>query len=1544
MDVQNFLCAIFGPEYEAETKSKLVSASYSNDLHNLEAWIDSYLRIKSDYEKEEQEKDDRDGRIGYRKVNLRIKTQYGTVTMNDARTSIIAQSNTATVCGDCVVCRGKWMYEVQLKSRGSMRIGWLKHGQKCTRDKGVGDVYGSYGFDGNQKRLITSGSIRMYGETWHTGDILGVFIDFQRQIVEYSMNGRSFGCVGIDNVQFVYPAMTLTKYESVYVNFGREPFCYPKSDYEPLQRPTVGRIKQGQYFTKWIGATLNIMDKTDPKQMCGDISVESLINEIFKIFEIFFTDLIHDSYVMTTNIIPLLLKLIKTRKSSQQVMNFLNFLWDFMNTDTLTYTLRVIFERLRLSFREAAVNLDYTEQKNALLLIRELLKHRPTRLFAIKYIFFDRCDFGYFFHVKPLDDYCMAKEIPHVWWEKKSVWMEDKKKMYDEHGQRMYESLHEIELLQNTIISLLMTNNDGNAIEPSTRIMFLSELRDFAIIQKFSSHLGLNLDMPPPVALTTFFKLLYIFDSYTHGLKIEDIIPCNIFYDETISYEFCDRLGGLEDYLRSTLRSEIQTADESQPKTTADNIIKDQRIDPKDLTSSIISVQPPVNAIAMSAKISFKLEKDREKFFSLPRQAPVKEAAKAKQVEKIKSMPPLASNLPETGLQPRESAANRVGLMVIPEAQATSHGSALEQIIISPRNQARSTAGVGYNIGAISPSTRTSTSSGSRTSSTTRFISQLNTTVPLHEMNSADAINVLTSRLSTQNQDQIATSIPTALTPINESVTDPITIISPNGTISSDSHDIILQQSLPVSNTSTLGGTGALNTSTLVLNRSIPTTSTTQEPANEFISVALRDLLPVRSVPSGQNLVDELLKMPTGRTNGVVDEKRSNVELLDVILFIFNVIAKKQIQKVSTPKYYPKIAEIYLRFESHESAWNDLKYQEKTLIRTSAPELGGSTTLQIDPFDLYAFSEEGSATDYGKLSKKWGKLLARKSGSQSPTKIPNQVPLEYARYTTDIKDRKQVAFEVISGSLAGHEKILSELARDKLWVRNVVLTGERVNRIFRLLGRLCELLIHESQKGQLFSFLPDFYLLVVEALVTSLYLHLPTVYDLEHEFYTVSQDALEQVKILLMELHGDDRLVKEDCKDALDRIFATLVHTKYTLKSLEKIPDARKEKLILNLIKSYNVKRNVAANWILVRIWHGRGFAFRYSSMPNVAPTINKWMHLNINYSLSNINPNPSIIFQQTLLNVLYSNTTDASQFFNNILNNMNWACSEFLNMLQEVKQVAVKKEPVIVEPHTLHLISACYDFAVGMVRVVEMVIVLTNGIIIQNDAQNNEVLISRLLQTVCLTMSRLTEEKGCFRIFLDMEMASAETIQSFPLVAGLVGVLIGLFKKDIEDFKRGINEEPSLLIRTLYKDCLDHVDALDNIINSKSDFRLVNNPLYMNYINKDEQKKILLFIKMIQHYKHSLSNVALPDEEHICIICYSNVKDVYFEPCKHESCLICVKQLLMDTRLCFFCKTPIKDVYKKTGELIAELTEREDNVNMLSQQTANDQNEFDFY
>lgn len=80
------------------------------------------------------------------------------------------------------------------------------------------------------------------------------------------------------------------------------------------------------------------------------------------------------------------------------------------------------------------------------------------------------------------------------------------------------------------------------------------------------------------------------------------------------------------------------------------------------------------------------------------------------------------------------------------------------------------------------------------------------------------------------------------------------------------------------------------------------------------------------------------------------------------------------------------------------------------------------------------------------------------------------------------------------------QKILNELARDKLWVRNVVLTPDRAKRMFGLLTQVADILIAESNKDQLFSFLPDFYLLVVECLVTGLFNHMPVIYDIEEEF------------------------------------------------------------------------------------------------------------------------------------------------------------------------------------------------------------------------------------------------------------------------------------------------------------------------------------------------------------------------------------------------------------------------------------------------------------
>lgn len=46
--------------------------------------------------------------------------------------------------------------------------------------------------------------------------------------------------------------------------------------------------------------------------------------------------------------------------------------------------------------------------------------------------------------------------------------------------------------------------------------------------------------------------------------------------------------------------------------------------------------------------------------------------------------------------------------------------------------------------------------------------------------------------------------------------------------------------------------------------------------------------------------------------------------------------------------------------------------------------------------------------------------------------------------------------------------------------------------------------------------------------------------------------------------------------------------------------------------------------------------------------------------------------------------------------------------------------------------------------------------------------------------------------------------------------------------------------------------------------------------------------------------------EEHLCFICYAKKIDTEFEPCKHQSCHMCIERHMVNSNLCFYCKVPI--------------------------------------
>jgi Kip1 ubiquitination-promoting complex protein 1 len=59
--------------------------------------------------------------------------------------SILSQSAFSTLKANATVVSGKYMYEVQLKSKGVMQIGFCSSKCKFTEDTGVGDTKYSYG-------------------------------------------------------------------------------------------------------------------------------------------------------------------------------------------------------------------------------------------------------------------------------------------------------------------------------------------------------------------------------------------------------------------------------------------------------------------------------------------------------------------------------------------------------------------------------------------------------------------------------------------------------------------------------------------------------------------------------------------------------------------------------------------------------------------------------------------------------------------------------------------------------------------------------------------------------------------------------------------------------------------------------------------------------------------------------------------------------------------------------------------------------------------------------------------------------------------------------------------------------------------------------------------------------------------------------------------------------------------------------------------------------------------------------------------------------
>jgi Kip1 ubiquitination-promoting complex protein 1 len=190
-----------------------------------------------------------------------------TVKISKDHLTLQSQSAFSTVRANSCVFGGKWMYEVQLRSKGVMQIGFCSHTCKFTQDTGVGDTRHSYGLDGSKQR-IWHVYTKKYGPYWRSGDIFGVCVDLDEGVVEYYRNGVSLG-EAFKNLErgpglALYPAVSLAYNDSLTANFGGSPFKHPIKIYKSFQEAPLNMLFKADCLLQYLVNLARVISRHKP--------------------------------------------------------------------------------------------------------------------------------------------------------------------------------------------------------------------------------------------------------------------------------------------------------------------------------------------------------------------------------------------------------------------------------------------------------------------------------------------------------------------------------------------------------------------------------------------------------------------------------------------------------------------------------------------------------------------------------------------------------------------------------------------------------------------------------------------------------------------------------------------------------------------------------------------------------------------------------------------------------------------------------------------------------------------------------------------------------------------------------------------------------------------------------------------------------------------------------------------------------------------------------------------------------------------------------
>uniref|UniRef100_A0A8C9TS16 RING-type E3 ubiquitin transferase n=1 Tax=Scleropages formosus TaxID=113540 RepID=A0A8C9TS16_SCLFO len=411
-------------------------------------------------------------------------------------------------------------------------------------------------------------------------------------------------------------------------------------------------------------------------------------------------------------------------------------------------------------------------------------------------------------------------------------------------------------------------------------------------------------------------------------------------------------------------------------------------------------------------------------------------------------------------------------------------------------------------------------------------------------------------------------------------------------------------------------------------------------------------------------------------------------------------------------------------------------------------------------------------------------------------------------------------------------------------------------------------------------------------------------------------DTLTQLAAILAKHFADPRIVGTDIKDSLMQALASYVCYPQSLRAVERIPEEQRVAMMRNLLAPYEQRPWAQTNWILVRLWRGCGFGYRYTRLPHLLKTKPEDANLP---SLQK--PCPSLLLQRHMAELLGQDKDMAASFLNSVLNQLNWAFSEFIGMIQEIQQAAERPERNFVDTRQLKVCATCFDLSVSLLRVLEMTVTLVPEIFLDWTRPSAELLLRRLAQLLNQVLNRVTAERNLFDRVVNLRLPGLESVDHYPILVAVTGILVRIL---VDGERQGVSRAAAVLLSDpcFQLHSIQHLlgesePAVAGAPPAPSERKHFSLHAYTDYISTEEKRKVEQMLAFLT--EESKQAAASPtSEEDLCPICYAHPISAVFKPCSHKSCKACINQHLMNNKDCFFCKATITGVEDYSKPLLS--------------------------